>query len=78
MGELMKSADIAKSALELAVRRNPGASAEELLQEAGELVDQWRADEAHEREQQGIEDTPCVQSADLHGTGEGRYHGVIG
>lgn len=25
----------------------------------------------------GPEDTPCIQSADLWGTGEGRYHGVI-
>lgn len=23
------------------------------------------------------EDTPCVQSADIWGTGEGRYHGLI-
>jgi hypothetical protein len=27
---------------------------------------------------QGIEDSPSIQSADLGGTGEGRYHGIIG
>lgn len=34
-------------------------------------------DAACERAELGIpEDTPCIQSADLWGTGEGRYHGV--
>jgi hypothetical protein len=35
-------------------------------------------DAACEREAFGYpEDTPCLQSADLWGTGEGQYHGVI-
>lgn len=51
------------------------------------FVSDWVADAiseaqkqaAEERELYGTpEDTPCVQSADLWGTGEGRYHGVIG
>lgn len=25
----------------------------------------------------GPEDTPCIQSADLWGTGEGQFHGVV-
>jgi hypothetical protein len=34
---------------------------------------------AEEREAFGLpEDTPSLQSADLWGTGEGRYHGIIG
>ncbi|MFN9470903.1 hypothetical protein [Acidovorax sp.] len=35
-------------------------------------------DAAQEREMfGGPEDTPSIQSADLYGTGEGRYHGLI-
>lgn len=35
-------------------------------------------DVAEERELfGGSEDTPCIQTAGLWGTGEGRYHGVI-
>jgi hypothetical protein len=35
-------------------------------------------DAACEREAFGIpEDSPCIQSADVWGTGEGQYHGVI-
>ena len=34
---------------------------------------------AEEREAFGYpEDTPSLQSCDMWGTGEGRYHGVIG
>lgn len=45
---------------------------------ADEVVDaQYEA--AHERELFGLpEDTPCIQSADIWGTGEGQYHGFIG
>lgn len=33
---------------------------------------------ACDRAEMGIsEDSPCIQSADLWGTGEGRYHGVL-
>lgn len=50
-------------------------------------VADWVADALAEAEQQAAEDrelygipedTPSVQNADLWGTGEGRYHGVIG
>ena len=41
---------------------------EELLMEAQDRV---------ERLEQ-IEDTPCIQSANIWGTGEGQYHGIIG
>lgn len=52
-----------------------------------EFVADWLADALAEaerdaaeyREQFGYpEDTPCIQSADFWGTGEGRFHGVIG
>lgn len=44
---------------------------------ADELAEQY-AEQAYERETFGEpEDTPCVQSCDFWGTGEGRYHGVI-
>lgn len=26
---------------------------------------------------EAVEDSPCLQSADIHGTGEGQYHGII-
>lgn len=40
---------------------------------------EWEIDAAQDRELRGApEETPCIQSADLWGTGEGRYHGVIG
>ncbi len=34
--------------------------------------------QAEDRERFGYpEDTPCVQSCDFYGTGEGQYHGVL-
>lgn len=57
----------------------PPATAEELAEEAQEVLARWEEEAAHECEQfGGPEDTPCLQSCDLWGTGEGRYHGVIG
>lgn len=55
-------------------------------QAKSELVEQWVFDEqqderreaAEDREQFGEpEDTLCIQSADVLGTGEGRFHGLI-
>lgn len=41
-------------------------------------VEGAQRDAAEERELfGGPEDTPCLQSADLYGTGEGRFHGLI-
>lgn len=43
-----------------------------------EEVERAQRDAAEERELfGGPEDTPCIQSADLWGMGEGRHHGVI-
>lgn len=43
-----------------------------------ETLADWKLEAACERDERGIpEDSPSIQSADLFGTGEGRYHGVI-
>ncbi len=43
-----------------------------------EEVAQAEQDAAQEAEMYGDhEDSPSIQSADLYGTGEGRYHGLI-
>lgn len=43
-----------------------------------EEIQEAQADAAFERDLYGIpEDSPCLQSADLWGTGEGQYHGII-
>lgn len=50
-------------------------------------IEEWVSDSLRDCEREssedrdfyGIpEDTPCMQNADLWGTGEGRYHGLIG
>ena len=55
--------------------------------ERAAMVEDWIADElfeeaadlAESRELCGYpQDTPCLQSCDMWGTGEGRFHGVIG
>ena len=75
----MSSQQMMKEALRAAARRFPEANAEELAEEATDIIAGWEEDAAHEREIFGEpEDTPCLQSADLWGTGEGRWHGVIG
>lgn len=69
----------ARAALAAAARRNPTAPPEDLLEWAADILDDWECDAAHDREVFGEpEDTPALQSADLWGTGEGRYHGIIG
>lgn len=50
-----------------------GMMVEELIEEELRLEAVDRADYL-----ENIEDTPCVESADIWGTGEGRYHGIIG
>lgn len=59
-----------------AARRNPDALPDELDEIARDVLADWEAEAAHEREVNGIEDTPCLESCD-EGTGEGRYHGRI-
>jgi len=61
------------------VRREfPDATQSELMIYAAELENEWAIDAAWERDMYGIpEDTPCLTNADLWGTGEGRYHGVM-
>lgn len=66
-------------ALREAARRYPDATAAELADETADILDEWREEAAHDREFFGEpEDTPTVSHCDLWGTGEGRYHGVIG
>jgi hypothetical protein len=56
----------------------PDATEEELAGYADELVADWNQQAAFDRFYAGEpEDTPCLGSCDL-GSGEGRYHGVIG
>ncbi len=71
----MDKHEVMAAAIRAAARRNPGATAAELADEAIEILNEWRADAAHERE--SIEDTPRLESCDRWGTGEGRYHGVV-
>ncbi|ALS62293.1 hypothetical protein [Pandoraea norimbergensis] len=56
------------------------ADIQEMIEDA--IEEELRA-EAHDREEDlamfgSPEDTPCIQSADIWGTGEGQYHGFIG
>lgn len=67
-----------QDALRQAARRNPDANAEQLAESAADILDGWERDAAEEHQHDGIEDTPCIESCDFWGTGEGRYHGVIG
>jgi hypothetical protein len=62
-------------ALRVAAENNPGAAPEEIAEVASDLFHDWMEDAARERE--SIEDTPCLESCDQWGAGEGRYHGVI-
>lgn len=47
---------------------------DELDDQVSQIVDDWYADATEEFR----EDSPCLQSCDMWGTGEGRFHGVIG
>lgn len=62
-----------------AVRQDyPDMTVDELRDEAADMLAGWEAERADHVMLFGApEDTPCLQSADLWGTGEGRYHGVI-
>jgi hypothetical protein len=64
-------------AMAYAKRRNPDATAEELQEIAADVLHEWNVEDALEREERGVEDTPCLESCDT-GSGEGRWHGVIG
>lgn len=69
--EMRASAFDGEYADEAAFQRAVDSAVEDAIQE-----DQQSA--AHERETfGGPEETPCIQSADTWGTGEGRYHGLI-
>jgi hypothetical protein len=71
----MNSIRAMMKALDIARLDNPGASPDEIQEIATDLFHDWTEEAARERE--GIEDTPCLESCDT-GTGEGRWHGVIG
>lgn len=66
-------------ALKEAQRQNPDLSGADLDEAVDEVLLDWAAEAAHDREVYGEpDDTPCLESCDQWGTGEGRYHGVIG
>jgi hypothetical protein len=74
----MNSIRAMQLALRDAARRNPDADAEQLAESAADILEDWARDAAHDRELCGEpEDSPCIESCDVWGTGEGRYHGVI-
>ncbi|WP_176331495.1 hypothetical protein [Burkholderia vietnamiensis] len=51
----------------------------EVDEETDDVLLDWQQEAAVDREMLGEpEDTPSIQSADIWGTGEGRYHGLIG
>lgn len=52
---------------------------DDVAETASDLLAEWECDAAQDRMLNGIpEDTPCIQSANLYGTGEGQFHGIIG
>ncbi|WP_394475074.1 hypothetical protein [Ralstonia mannitolilytica] len=66
------------SATQEALRRDPTLTGDALQEEVQDILCDWAAEDAHEREINGEpEDTPCVAHCDDWGTGEGRYHGRI-
>ncbi len=73
----MTTAQMMKMAMVEAHRRFPDNCDDDICEEAAMILDDWHADAAQEREIYGVEDTPCIESADRWGTGEGRFHGVV-
>lgn len=64
------------SATQEALRRDPTLTSDALQDEVQDILFDWAAEEAHDREINGEpDDTPCVAHCDDWGTGEGRYHG---
>ena len=57
--------------------RYPDITVDELDDEVQDVLADWAADASEDAELRNAEDSPCVQSADLWGTGEGAYHGII-
>ena len=63
-------------------RTSPNLDAEDFDEAVQELLQEWEADAADERELHGLPiDTPCIESGrdncNDHGTGEGQFHGRI-
>lgn len=61
-------------------RQYPDVSQQELDEIIEEEIEDQLWNEAADRAEDlayGIEDSPCLQSCDFWGTGEGAYHGVI-
>lgn len=61
-------------------REYPNSTPEERAEHVEETIAEELQMEAEDRAEylETIEDSPCIQPADLWGTGEGRFHGVIG
>lgn len=78
----MNRAKAYRLALADARRRYPGESDADLDEAVNEILRDWQAEAAHDREVFGEpEDTYCLESGvdncDDWGTGEGQFHGRI-
>ncbi len=77
----MRLHQIRKLAVREAQRRlSADADPLDIAELAVEIIDEWRAEAAHDREQFGeVEDTPCFENGRDNcndwGTGEGQFHG---
>lgn len=73
----MNTAKAYRLAFEEARRRYPDASVKELDDEVNDIMSEWAAESAHDRE--SLEDTPCLEdgrdNCNDWGTGEGQFHG---
>lgn len=59
-----------------ALRRDPSLAGGALQDEVQDILYDWAAEAAHDRELNGEPyDTPSVAHCDDWGSGEGRYHG---
>lgn len=61
-------------------REFPASTEEDRAQYVEEAIEEELQMEAEDRAEhlESIEDSPSLQSANLWGTGEGKYHGIIG
>ena len=67
-----------RRALAQVQRKFPDLEGDDLDEAVDELLHDWAAEAAHDRELYGEpEDTPCLANCDDWGTGEGRFHGRI-
>lgn len=72
----MNMQQMRRAAQREAAHRLRGSSPDEINDLADEILDEWMVDVMRDRADQPIpEDSPCIQSCDDWGTGEGRYHG---